>query len=244
MKAVILAGGKGRRLMPYTTTFPKPLMPIGDKPILEIILRQLKANGVDHVIMAVGHLAELIMAFFGDGSPFGLTIQYSRENTPLGTAGCLGLIKDQLDGPFLMMNGDIVTTLDYSELIRFHQQSGAAATVALNRRTINIDFGVVETDPDQNIVGYHEKPTIEQYVSMGVYVFDPRVLTLINPNEYLDFPDLIKLLLNKGEVVKGFPFNGYWLDIGRPDDYEKANEEIEKIYATMGNCQNSIPNER
>lgn len=220
--------------MPYTTTFPKPLMPIGDKPILEIILRQLKANGVDHVIMAVGHLAELIMAFFGDGSAFGLKIQYSRENTPLGTAGCLGLIKDQLDGTFLMMNGDIVTTLDYSELIEYHKQSGAAATIALNRRTINIDFGVVETDAEQNIIGYHEKPKIEQYVSMGIYVFDPRVLVSINPDEYLDFPDLIKLLLSKGEMVKAFPFNGYWLDIGRPDDYEKANEEIERIYATMG----------
>jgi NDP-mannose synthase len=235
MKAVILAGGKGRRLRPYTTTFPKPLMPIGDKPILEIILRQLKANGVDQAIMAVGHLAELIMAFFGDGSAFGLSIHYSREDTPLGTAGCLGLIKDQLDAPFLMMNGDIVTTLDYSALVEYHKQSGAAATIALNKRCINIDFGVVETDAEQNIIGYHEKPTIEQYVSMGIYVFDPRVLTYIQPNEYLDFPDLIKLLISRGEAVKAYPYEGYWLDIGRPDDYEKANEEIDRIFATMGN---------
>ena len=233
MKAVILAGGKGTRLKPYTIVFPKPLMPIGDKPILEIVIRQLKSYGFDEVIITVGHLAELIMTFFDDGSKFSIKIGYSREDKPLGTAGGLGLIKQELNETFLMMNGDVLTTLNYSDLVKYHKRDGAIATIALSKRDVYIDFGVVELDDDNSIVGYTEKPKIDYLVSMGAYVFDPRVLEYIRPNEYLDFPDLIRKLISNGETVKGYVYDGYWLDIGRPDDYERANREIEGVYPKL-----------
>ena len=230
MKAVILAGGKGTRLKPYTTVFPKPLMPIGDRPILEIVIGQLKSHGFDEAIITVGHLAELIMTFFGDGSKLGIKIKYSREDKPLGTAGGLGLIKKELNETFLMMNGDVLTTLSYSDLVNYHKRNGAIATIALNKRAVKIDFGVVELEDGNSIAGYREKPKIDYLVSMGVYVFNTKALEYIKPNEYLDFPDLIKKLISNGEPVKGYTYDGYWLDIGRPDDYERANMEIEEIY--------------
>ena len=229
MKAVILAGGKGTRLKPYTTVFPKPLMPIGDRPILESIIQQLKSYGFNEIIMAVGHLAELIMAFFNDGNKYGIKIKYTREEKPLGTAGPLALMKEELKETFLMMNGDVLTTLNYSDLVDYHKRNGAIATIALKRRTVKIDFGVPEVDEANNIIGYTEKPEIEYLVSMGVYVFEPRVFKYIKPG-YLDFPDLIKKLISNGETIKGYVYDGYWLDIGRPDDYERANREIDEIY--------------
>ena len=234
MQAVILAGGKGTRLKPYTTVFPKPLMPINDKPILEIVIKQLKSQGFDEIILAVGHLSELIKAFFGDGSKFDIKIKYSKEDTPLGTVGGLGLIKDDLNETFLIMNGDVLTTLNFSDLVNYHKRNGAIATVALNKRIVHIDFGVVKLDNGNSIVDYIEKPNIDYLVSMGVYVFDQRVLEYIRPNEYLDFPNLVKKLIQKGEEVMGYSFDGYWLDIGRPDDYERANNEIDDIYNKLG----------
>ena len=230
MKAVILAGGKGTRLKPYTTVFPKPLMPIGDKPILEIVVRQLKSHGFDEIIMAVGHLAELIMAFFNDGSKYGIKIEYLREDQPLGTAGSLASMKKELCETFLMMNGDVLTTLNYSDLVNQHKRERAIATIALKKRAIKIDFGVPEVDSSNNIIKYIEKPVVNYLVSMGVYVFEPKVLKYIRPNEHLDFPDLIQNLISNGEIVKGYAYDGYWLDIGRADDYERANREIEEIY--------------
>ena len=231
MKAVVLAGGKGTRLKPYATVFPKPLMPVGDKPILEIILRQLKSYGFEEIILAVGHLAELVMTFFGDGSKYGLNIRYSREEKPLGTAGPLSLIRDNLTETFLMMNGDVLTTLDYSELVSYHRKNKSIATIALKKREVYIDFGVVEVDKKHsNIVGYVEKPTVSHLVSMGVYVFEPQVLEYVEPGKPLDFPDLIKKLLSRGRAVKGYIFDDYWLDIGIAEDYEKANAEIEEVY--------------
>ena len=233
MKAVILAGGKGTRLKPYTTVFPKPLMPIGDKPILEIVIRQLKSHGINEIIMAVGHLAELIMAFFNDGSKYGIKIKYSREDHPLGTAGPLALLKEDLNEPFLLMNGDILSTIDYSNLVNYHKKNKSTATIALKRRDIKIDFGIVEMDDSNVIKNYIEKPTIDYLVSMGIYVFEPEILEYITPNEKLDFPDLIKQLISNGETVKGYVYDGYWLDIGRPDDYERANREIEEIRSQL-----------
>lgn len=229
MKVVILAGGKGTRLKPYTTVFPKPLMPIGDRPILEVIIRQLRSQNLKDIIIMVGHLGELIMNFFGDGSKLGVNIKYSKEDQPLGTAGGLGLVKEELKETFLMLNGDTLTTLNFSELINYHKRNGAIATVALKKREIYIDFGVVELDSTDCIKGYAEKPTIDHLVSMGVCIFETRVLEYIKLGEKLDFPDLIKILISKGETVKGFVFDGYWLDIGRPEDYEKANEEIGEL---------------
>ena len=235
MRAVILAGGKGTRLKPYTTVFPKPLMPIGDKPILEIVVQQLKSHGFDEIIMAVGHLAELIMAFFNEGSKYGVKIKYTREDQPLGTAGPLALMKEELSETFLMMNGDVLTTLDYSDLVNYHKINGAIATIALRKRDVKIDFGVVELDDSNSIVGYSEKPKIDYLVSMGVYIFEPRVLEYVRPNEYLDFPDLIKELISNEETVKGYVYDGYWLDIGRPSDYERANREIDKMQKEFNN---------
>ena len=226
MRAVILAGGKGTRLQPYTTVLPKPLMPIGDMPILEVVLRQLKAAGITRVTMAVGYLAELLRAFFGNGARLGLPIDYSMEQKPLGTVGPLTLIPD-LDGTLLMMNGDILTTLDYSGLVTSHRRSGAVATIASYVRQVKIDFGVIEADPGGCLTGYVEKPTLDYRVSMGIYVFEPEILRYLEPGEYRDFPDLIKTLIAEGKKVMSYPFSGYWLDMGRPDDYARAIEEFE-----------------
>ena len=233
MKTVILAGGKGTRLKPYTTVFPKPLMPIASKPILEIVIRQLKSHGFDEIILTVGHLGELIMAFFGDGSRFGVNIKYLREQRPLGTAGALGLIKDDLNDTFLMLNGDTLTALNFSDFLDYHKRNGAIGTIALRNREVSVDFGIVELDCANSIKSYTEKPTINYLVSMGVYVFEPRVLEYIESGQRLDFPNLVKTLLSNGEDVKGFIFDGYWLDIGRHEDYEKANEEIGEMFPRL-----------
>lgn len=226
MRAVILCGGKGTRLRPYTTVLPKPLMPIGEMPILEVVMHQLKRAGISRITVAVGYLAELIEAFFRDGSRIGVPIDYSIETEPLGTVGPLTLI-DGLDQPFLMMNGDILTDLDYADLLRFHRASGAAATIASYERTVKIDFGVLETDASNAITDYIEKPSYNYRVSMGIYVFQPEVLRHLTYNQRFDFPDLVKLMIGLGEKVVTYPFSGYWLDMGRPDDYERANEEFE-----------------
>jgi NDP-sugar pyrophosphorylase family protein len=228
MKAVILAGGKGTRLAPYTVVFPKPLMPLGDVPILEIVVRQLHRDGFREVSLAVGHLAELIMAYFDNGSRFGVDIRYAREEQPLGTAGPLPFIPG-LNAPFLVMNGDVLTTLDFGELYRHHCQSGAAATIAMHERIVNIDLGVIQCDEANRITGYVEKPAFQYMVSMGVYIFEPRVLDYIPPGERLDFPDLVLRLLEAGELVRGYPYDGYWLDIGRASDYAQAAEEFERL---------------
>lgn len=228
-RAVILAGGKGTRLAPYTTVFPKPLMPLGDTPILEIVLRQLAARGFDRATLAVGHLAELMEAFFGDGSKLGIAVDYSREEQPLGTAGPLALI-DGLTEPFLVMNGDVLTTLDYGAFLAEHAASGAAASVATKKRSTRIDFGIVETDDASDITGYIEKPEHEYRVSMGVYAFSPEALSHIEHGERLDFPDLILRLLAAGKRVRSVAFEGYWLDIGRHDDFARAQEEFAAMH--------------
>jgi len=228
MHAVILAGGKGTRLRPYTTVFPKPLMPLGDVPILEVVIRQLRAAGCDGVTLAVGHLAELLMAFCGDGSRWGLPIDYLREEEPLGTVGALGLLPP-FGAPFLLMNGDVLTTLDYRALMEHHRAEGGIATIAMHKRDVRIDLGVIEADAAGRITGYLEKPTHVYHVSMGIYVFAPRVREYIAPGERLDFPDLVLRLLAAGERVMSYPFAGYWLDIGRPDDYEQAVAEFEGL---------------
>ena len=228
MRAVILAGGKGTRLAPYTTLLPKPLMPIGEMPILEIIIRQLKRAGIDHITLAVGHLANLLRAFFDDGKKYGLTIDYSLEDQPLGTAGPLALI-DKLDSTFLLMNGDVLTTLDYSALLAYHKERKAVATIAMHARSVQIDLGVIKTDSSDMLTGYIEKPTYHYNVSMGVYVFEPAVLSHIQPGTRIDFPELIWKLLEGKEPVAAYPYEGYWLDIGRPEDYAHAVEEFDRL---------------
>ncbi len=228
MKAIVLAGGKGTRLAPYTKVLPKPLMPIGDMPILEIILRQMQRAGIDEVVLTVGHLAGLLQAFFQDGQNLGLKISYSFEDNPLGTAGPLSMVEG-LDDTFLVCNGDVLTTIDLSDFIAYHKRSGAIATIATHIRNIHVDLGVIQFNGNQEIVGYIEKPTYSYQVSMGIYVFEPRVLEFIERNQYLDFPDLVLRLLAGGNRVVGYPFEGYWQDLGRADDYEQAVDEFPKL---------------
>jgi NDP-mannose synthase len=228
MKAVILAGGKGTRLAPYTRVLPKPLMPVGDMPILEILIRQLKRDGVDEVILTVGHMAGLLRAFFNDGDDFGLHIRYSYEENPLGTAGPLALVEG-LDDTFVVTNGDVLTTLRIKDMYEFHKQQGAAATIAMHRRKVKIDLGVILCNGGAEVVGYIEKPTYDYSVSMGIYIFEPRVVSYIPRGEHLDFPNLVHKLLGAKEKVVGYPFDGYWQDLGRPDDYEQANIDFERM---------------
>lgn len=228
MKAVILAGGKGARLAPYTKILPKPLMPIGEMPILEIILRQLKRFGVEEVILTVGHLSGLLCAFFQEGKRLGLSIHYSFEEKPLGTAGPLSLING-LDDTFLVANGDVLTTLDLGALVDTHKSRGAIATIASHVRHERVDYGVIQANAEHEIVDYIEKPTNEFLVSMGIYVFEPQVLSYIQFNEYLDLPDLVLKMIKAGELVLSYPYPGYWMDLGRIGDYEQAVNDFEKV---------------
>jgi NDP-sugar pyrophosphorylase family protein len=228
MKAVVLAGGKGTRLAPYTRIFPKPMMPIGDKAILEILLTQMRRAGVDEAILTVGHLAGLMRAFFQDGSQLGLHIRYSYEDHPLGTAGPLAGIEG-LDETFMVCNGDVLTTLNLADLVAFHKANYAIATIASHRRQVKIDLGVIEMDDSCKITGYQEKPSTEYFVSMGLYVFEPSVLKYITLGQHLDFPDLVKTLIAAEEKVIAYTFDGYWQDLGRPDDYEQANLDFETM---------------
>jgi NDP-sugar pyrophosphorylase family protein len=230
MKAVVLAGGKGARLAPYTTILPKPLMPIGDMPILEVMLHQMKDAGIEHVVLTVGHLSELLHAFFKDGSKFGIDISYSYEECPLGTAGPIALV-DGLDETFLVSNGDVLTTLNLRDLIHFHHEQKGIATIAAHHRQSKIDLGVIKKNGDCRITGYIEKPVYDFMVSMGIYVFEPAVMPYIARNEYLDFPNLIKKLIDAGEKVVEYEFDGYWEDLGRPDDYARASKDFEDMRA-------------
>jgi NDP-sugar pyrophosphorylase family protein len=228
MRAVILAGGRGTRLAPYTTVLPKPLMPVGDMPVLELLLRQLSAAGVTRATLAVGHMASLLRAYFGDGDGFGLTIDYSFEDRPLGTAAPLRLVEG-LDEPFLVMNGDLLTDMDFAGFVTSHRTSAAALSVGAYRREVRIDLGVLEADADRKITEYVEKPTHQFLVSMGVYVVDPKVLDLIPTGVAFDFPDLVRAVLRSGMVARAHEHDGYWLDIGRPDDYARAQEDFDAL---------------
>jgi NDP-mannose synthase len=230
-RAIIMAGGEGARLRPYTTVLPKPLMPIGDRPVLDIVIRQLRRAKFERVTIATGYLAELIEAFFRDGKVYDVPIDYFREREPLGTVGALALIED-LDEPFLVMNGDVLTDMDYTALFEHHVASGAAVTVAATRRHVNISLGVMEFGnpaTPERLTHYIEKPTLSYEVSMGVYCFAPRVLDHIEPNVRLDFPDLILRLLALGERVNAWRPDVYWLDLGRHDDYEQAMQDFESV---------------
>jgi NDP-sugar pyrophosphorylase family protein len=228
MKAVVMAGGKGTRLVPYTQILPKPLIPIGDMPILEVLLNQMRRADILEVTLTVGHLGKLLESYFGDGSRFGLRIDYSHEAIPLGTAGPLSLVKG-LDETFMVTNGDILTTLNFKVMIAYHKQQGAAASIAMHKRQVMIDFGVITSDSQDIITGYSEKPSIDYQVSMGIYLFQPSVLKYIPYNQHLDFPDLVLKLIAAGEKVVGFPFSGYWQDLGRADDYAEATSEFERM---------------
>lgn len=214
--------------MPYTTSLPKPLMPIGDYPILEILLRQLSQQGFRRVTLAVGHLASLIQAYFKEGQDFGLEITYAMESRPLGTAGPLRRLP-RFDRSVLVLNGDLLTNLEFGKVVRFHYENDSFATVSMKRRTETVSLGVIETDQTGEIRQFREKPSMDYLVSMGIYVFSPAVRDYIPLGEKFDFPELVQRLLSQGKKVMGYETDSYWMDIGRPDDYERANREFPEM---------------
>ncbi|SDT69460.1 mannose-1-phosphate guanylyltransferase [Streptomyces sp. TLI_053] len=226
MHAVILAGGKGVRLRPYTTALPKPLVPIGDQhAILEIVMRQLAAAGFQSVTLAIGHLGHIIRAYVGNGSQWGLRVGYAVEDSPLGTLGPLLTMQDRLPDNFLVMNGDVLTDLDFAGVLKHHESSGAPLTIATYARQVKIDFGVL-TAEDGAITGFQEKPSIDYRVSMGVYGVSRTALAKYTPGLPLGFDELVLDLLAAKTPPSAYEFDGYWLDIGRPDDYDRANAEF------------------
>lgn len=232
LTAVILAGGQGTRLRPFTSTLPKPLVPIGDHPIIEILLHRLKRAGVTTVHIAVNHLAHLIEEVLGDGRRFGMTISYSKEDQPLSTVGPLTLIND-LPDHFLVCNGDILTDLDFAALYTSHVNSGCELTVATKTRTDRIDYGVLELDPGNRVVRFEEKPSVTHAVSMGLYVFSRTVLNRVPLGRRYGFDDLMHHLLAEQVAIHAFPYDGFWLDIGRPEDYERALEASDRILGLL-----------
>jgi NDP-mannose synthase len=232
-RAVILAGGLGTRLAPYTTVFPKPLMPVAGKPVLELVLRRLRRQGVRHVTLAVSYLEELIRAFFGDGAKLDVELDYYREESPLGTAGVLSVL-DDLPDPCLVMNGDVLTTIDIAGMARLHHERKAVMTVATQTREVRIDYGVLETSPQGNITGYHEKPVLTHMVSAGVNLVSAEARRCLGRAERCDIPTLVSRLVARGAPVATYHSDAYWRDIGRPEDYEAANAEFATLTAEFG----------
>jgi NDP-mannose synthase len=220
-RAIILAGGKGTRLKPYTISLPKPLVPIDDKPVLEIIIETLITHGFNHITITLGHLGEIIKAFFGDGSKWGIHIDYSFEGKPLSTMGPLKIIRDLPDN-FLIMNGDVLTELDYNKFYEDHVKNDNLFTVSTATRTSVVDYGVLEYNRSKILKTFIEKPSHNYAVSMGVYMANKKVCNYIPDNMAFGFDELMLKLLEDKKEVSIRPYDGFWLDIGRPDDYEKA----------------------
>ena len=225
-RVIILAGGIGKRLAPYTFVIPKSIVPIGTTPILEIVLRQLSRHGFRDITIALGHMSEIIKAVGGNGSRFGVNISYSHEKKPLDTIGPLTLVEDLTDD-FIVMNSDLLTDLDFGRLWDYHRAHGDIATIATFEKTTQLGLGVLQTDDEHRILTFQEKPKLRHNVSMGIYVFKKRVLDYIPPRTAYGFDSLMRDLMANGETVRSYPFAGQWLDIGVPADFEKAQEEFE-----------------
>ncbi len=226
MRAVILAGGLGTRLRPYTTVIPKPLVPIGDRPVLEHIIRALVRSGVDRIDLCVNHLGELILIYLANADiPPEIRVAFHWENEPLGTAGALATVPD-LEGTFLVVNGDVLTTLDYRALVAYHEEQEAALTIAMRGKRVKIDLGVIEADGGL-VTNYIEKPSLRYQVSMGAYVYDERALACL-PDGVCQFPDLVLRLLEAGERVAAFESDAEWYDIGTVGEYERASADVER----------------
>ncbi|MGE3809160.1 MAG: sugar phosphate nucleotidyltransferase [Gemmataceae bacterium] len=224
---VIQAGGKGTRLYPYTQVLPKPLMPIGGSPILKIVISQLAAHGFRELHITLGHLGEMIRLCCGDGSQWGVHIHYWEEATPLGTIGPLRRIRG-LDRPFLVLNGDLLTDLNFARFLAFHRESGAELSIATYMKPVQISLGVLETTATGRIIGFNEKPVYRFPCSMGIYGIDPGLISLIPEGSPFGFDDLMRKVLNEGRDARSYPFDGTWLDIGRPEDLAAACELYEK----------------
>jgi len=227
MKAVILAGGRGTRLRPHTLVLPKPLVPVGEKPVLELLIQRLKKFGLEEVIITIGYLGGLIRAFCGDGNKWGMNISYSEEKEPLGTIGPLTLIEDQLRETFLLCNGDIITDLDIFKFMALHKEKGGIATVAIVRRKVKIDLGVLECHDGNRVASFVEKPEREYLASLGIYLFEPQLFDYVPKNVPFGFDDLMNTLLSKDIPIYSYLHSGYWLDIGIEEDFKRAQREFE-----------------
>ena len=229
--ALIMAGGRGQRLYPYTAALPKPLMPIGDKPILEHIILRLHQFGIRDIVLAVNHLAPLIETYFGDGSRLGSRISYLREDSPVGTAGPIALLPE-LNDCLLVMNADVICDIDFTAFIRAHRRSKATITVASHVVSTVIGSGVLDTDAAGQVVGYREKPTHEHCICMGIYAIEPRVRSMMTAGRQIDMPELINHIIAAGEPVVAYNHTGEWIDIGKPEDYARAQAQVSMFSGT------------
>lgn len=218
---VIMAGGKGTRLRPHTENCPKPMLPLGGKPMLEHIIERAKSNGFNHFILAIHYLGHMIEDYFGDGSKLNIRIEYLREQSPLGTAGALGLMTDKPEQPFLVTNGDVLTDINYGELLDFHARQQAMATMAVRIHEWQHPFGVVQIS-GLDIIGFEEKPIARTHINAGVYVLSPYALSVLNANEICDMPTLFERLQANEQRTVAYPMHEPWLDVGRPSDYAEA----------------------
>jgi NDP-sugar pyrophosphorylase family protein len=224
-RAVILAGGRGSRLYPFTASLPKPLLPVGDRPVIELIVRRLALFGASRITVAVNYLADLVESFLGDGRRFGVPIDYVREAVPLGTAGPIGLV-EPWKGPLVVTNGDVLSDIDFRQLLKCHREKEAALTVASMVQSLRIDSGVLTTDSSQRVTGILEKPSVEHKISLGTYVLAEHLASLILRNERLEMPELVLKLIDSGERVVAYDHAGFWLDIGRPEDFAQAQADV------------------
>jgi len=223
MKAVIQCGGKGMRLRPHTFILPKPLMPIGARPVLELVLKWLRRNGIREVFITTGYLGHLIRSVCGDGNQWDMQITYTQEVEPLGTIGPLSVVREALKEPFLVLNGDVLTNLSLNQFVNFHRRHRAALTIATATRVTKMDFGVID-EAENRVTGFREKPDLPHLVSMGIYCMDPAVLERIPPGVPFGFDDLMFQMLEEEAAVHVFKHGGLWLDIGRGEDFLKAQE--------------------
>jgi NDP-sugar pyrophosphorylase family protein len=223
MKAVIQAGGQGTRLRPFTLVLPKPLMPVGDLPVIEMLLKWLRRNDIDQAFITTGHLGHLLRAVCGDGRQWGMNIVYSEEPEPLGTVGALHLIAEHLDQTFLMLNGDLVTDLDLRAFGAHHRNHGGPLTVAVTEKIVKVDLGVIQSS-NGRIHSFEEKPALKFKVSMGVYCMEPSILKLIPKGVPFGFDNLMHAMLARDLPVHTYEHNGMWMDIGRPEDFRRAQE--------------------
>lgn len=227
---ILMAGGLGKRLAPLTDSVPKPLISIGGQPILKTIVEKLQTCGFRKINLSVNYRAEMVKQYFGDGSQLGVQISYIEEREFLGTAGCLGLIDKPYQEPFLVMNGDVLTKINFDQLLQFHQDVNADITMGLREYSFQVPYGVVRLKDDE-IINIEEKPTESFFVNAGIYVLSPTVFEFVNRGEYLDMPDLVTTLIQAGKTIRGFPIREYWLDIGRKDDLERAGDEFASNFA-------------
>jgi NDP-sugar pyrophosphorylase family protein len=229
-RVVLMAGGLGTRLRPLTETVPKPMLPVGGRPLLETLVQSFIDQGFYRFDFSVNYRAEAIEEHFGNGYRFGAEISYLREQEPLGTAGSLSLMGERPTAPFFVMNGDILTSINFRHMLDFHKETGAAATMAVFEKGFDIPYGVVEVDGDR-LLTIREKPTHNFFISAGIYILEPKVLERIAPGRFLDMPDLFGQMVEEGEVVSAFPIREYWRDIGQHQDLDRAEKDFPQVFA-------------